>query len=198
MEAVNNCQAHKKPIMVYCLERNCKNPKLCLECLRTHDCHNKKLYSLEELSNLVNDLLTKNEDLRSSIKIKDDYLSKTIPKIIKSLMEEFQNFLAEIEKMIIETGNEQFGSPILLMQDDIMRNNPDDLLKTYHKLEIVFEEKKNTGKKTKLKEKIMNIESDMILWEKRCFSTIKSIAEELKKIIPKFGMKTKILAKFAH
>lgn len=191
MEAANNCQAHKKPIIVYCLERNCKNQKLCIECLRTHDCQNKKLYSLEELSNLVNDLLTKNENLRASIKLKDDYLSKRIPEVIKFLMEEFKNFLAEVEKMIIETGNAQFGSLSLLMQDDIQRNNPDELLKTYHKLEVVFEENRITEKNTKLKEKIKDIASDLLGWAKRSLSAIKSISEELHKIIPKFGIRRK-------
>lgn len=60
---LNNCQIHKKPILVYCLEKWCKNPKLCGECLRSHENHYTKFYFFEELSKLVNYLFTKNRKI---------------------------------------------------------------------------------------------------------------------------------------
>ena len=48
------------------------------------------------------------ENLRSAIKFKDKFLSETVPGIIKSLKEALGNFVNEVDKTIIETGNTRF------------------------------------------------------------------------------------------
>ena len=77
--------------------------------------------------------------MRSAIKFKDKFLSETVPGIIKSLKEALGNFVNEVDKTIIETGNTQFGSISLLLQDDIRKNNPEERLKTYHFLEELMQ-----------------------------------------------------------
>ena len=189
MEGLNNCQTHNKPIIMYCLEKGCQTPKLCKQCIRNHDTHNKKFYFLEELSELITDILTKNEkieDLRTSVKKKDVFLTQKIPEIVKTLKKELDNFVKEVEKTITETGNRQFGSVPLFLQDDSKFNNPEELLKSYHGLSALIEDGD---------QKIENIESDLKLWEEKCFETIEWISEELEKTIPKFGLIKKALKK---
>lgn len=82
-------------------------------------------------------MFTKNEkieELRSSIKIKDEFLTQKVPGIIKTLKEALGNFVIEVEKTIIKTGNTQFGSISLFLQDDTQKTSPDELLKTYQLL----------------------------------------------------------------
>ena len=187
---LNNCQTHKKPILVYCLEKCCNNPKLCGECIRSHENHYKKFYSFEELSKLVNDFLTKNlkiKDLRSSTKTKDIFLSEKTPEIIKCLKDALEKFVVQVEKTIFETGNTRFGLISLFLPDDTRNTNSDELLKTYKGLETAIED-----------EKIENIESDLKIWEERCFKTIKSISEQLDKTIPEFGLIKNALKNIKH
>lgn len=85
--------------------------------------------------------------------------------------------MVQIEKTIFETGNTQFGLISLFLPDDSRNTNSDELLKTYKGLEAAIEGKK-----------IENIESDLKIWEERCFKTIKLISEQLDKTIPQFGL----------